>query len=351
METLWFILVALMLTAYVVLDGFDLGAGVISLFVAKGHEERSIVLRTIGPVWDGNEVWLLASGGALYFAFPMLYASGFSGFYLPLMIVLWLLMLRGIGIELRSHVQDPLWWSAFDFIFFASSLLLAVFFGAAIGNVMRGVPLGPDGYFFEALWTNFRVGPNPGILDWYTTMTGLLALVALSVHGAHYVAAKTEGTINSRSRRCAAIAWPVLVALTIGSLIATVSVRPLVLENFRLHPWGWIIPIVVAGALIMMRVWLSRGRDSAAFLSSAAYLTAMLGGAAFASYPVLLSATTDASYSLTIYNARTGDYSLRVGLIWWIAGILLAIAYFTFVYTAFRGKVSGVSEPRGGERM
>jgi len=341
METLWFILVALMLTAYVVLDGFDLGAGVISLFVAKGHGERSIVLRTIGPVWDGNEVWLLASGGALYFAFPMLYASGFSGFYLPLMIVLWLLMLRGIGIELRSHVQDPLWWSAFDFIFFASSLLLAVFFGAAIGNVMRGVPLGPDGYFFEALWTNFRVGPNPGILDWYTTMTGLLALVALSVHGAHYVAAKTEGTINSRSRRCAAIAWPVLVALTIASLIATVSVRPLVLENFRLHPWGWIIPIVVAGALIMMRVWLSRGRDSAAFLSSAAYLAGMLGGAAFASYPVLLSATTDPSYSLTIYNARTGDYSLRVGLIWWIAGIVLAIGYFTFVYAAFRGKVRG----------
>ena len=341
METLWFILVALMLTAYVVLDGFDLGAGVISLFVAKGHEERSIVLRTIGPVWDGNEVWLLASGGALYFAFPMLYASGFSGFYLPLMIVLWLLMLRGIGIELRSHVQDPLWWSAFDFIFFASSLLLAVFFGAAMGNVVRGVPLGPDGYFFEALWTNFRVAPNPGILDWYTTMTGLLALVALSVHGAHYVAAKTEGTINLRSRRTAAVAWPVLVALTIASLIATVSVRPLVLENFRLHPWGWIIPIVVAGALITMRVCLSRGRDSAAFLSSAAYLAAMLGGAAFANYPVLLSATTDASYSLTIYNARTGDYSLRVGLIWWIAGIGLAIAYFTFVYTAFRGKVGG----------
>jgi len=351
METLWFILVALMLTAYVVLDGFDLGAGVISLFVAKGHEERSIVLRTIGPVWDGNEVWLLASGGALYFAFPMLYASGFSGFYLPLMIVLWLLMLRGIGIELRSHVHDPLWWSAFDFIFFASSLLLAVFFGAAIGNVMRGVPLGPDGYFFEALWTNFRLGPNPGILDWYTTMTGLLALVALSVHGAHYVAAKTEGTINSRSRRAAAIAWPVLVALTIASLIATISVRPLVLENFRLHQWGWIIPIVVAGALVMMRVCLSRGRDNAAFLSSAAYLAAMLGGAAFASYPVLLSATTDPSYSLTIYNARTGDYSLRVGLIWWIAGIVLAIGYFTFVYSAFRGKVSGVSGPQGGERI
>ena len=343
METLWFILVALMLTAYVVLDGFDLGAGVVCLFVAQGHEERSTVLRTIGPVWDGNEVWLIASGGALYFAFPILYASSFSGFYLPLMIVLWLLMLRGLGIELRSHIRDPLWWSAFDFLFSVSSLLLAVFFGAAIGNVMRGVPLDADGYFFEALWTDFRVGPNPGILDWYTTMTGFLALVALSVHGAHYVAMKTDGIINSRSRRAAALGWPALVALTIASLVATVSVRPGVLDNFKLHRWGWIIPIVVTISIIAMRVFVRRGRDRAAFFSSTAYLAAMLGGAAFASYPILLPATTDASHSLTIYNSRTGDYSLRVGLIWWLAGILLAIAYFTFVYIAFRGKVSSRS--------
>lgn len=339
MEMLWFILVALMLVAYVVLDGFDLGAGVISPFVARGHEERSVVLRTIGPVWDGNEVWLIASGGALYFAFPMLYASAFSGFYLPLMMVLWLLMLRGIGIELRSHVHDPLWWSAFDFLFFFSSLLLAVFFGAAIGNVMRGVPLDRDGYFFEALWTDFRVGPNPGILDWYTVLTGLLALAALSVHGAHYVASKTEGAVNARSRRIAAFIWPVLLCLTVASLVATLFVRPGVLENFRSYPLGSVIPIVVGVALIAMPVFRLQRRDRAAFFSSAVYLAGMLGGAAFASYPVLLPATTYASYSLTIYNARTGDYSLRVGLIWWGAGMLLAIGYFTFLYTAFRGKV------------
>jgi cytochrome d ubiquinol oxidase subunit II len=338
-EMLWFILVALMLVAYVVLDGFDLGAGVISPFVARGHEERSVVLRTIGPVWDGNEVWLIASGGALYFAFPMLYASAFSGFYLPLMMVLWLLMLRGIGIELRSHVHDPLWWSAFDFLFFFSSLLLAVFFGAAIGNVMRGVPLDRDGYFFEALWTDFRVGPNPGILDWYTVLTGLLALAALSVHGAHYVASKTEGAVNARSRRIAAFIWPVLLCLTVASLVATLFVRPGVLENFRSYPLGSVIPIVVGVALIAMPVFRLQRRDRAAFFSSAVYLAGMLGGAAFASYPVLLPATTYASYSLTIYNARTGDYSLRVGLIWWGAGMLLAIGYFTFLYTAFRGKV------------
>src|SRR5215467_9422186 len=148
METLWFILIAVMLAAYVILDGFDLGAGAISVFVARNHRERALILSAIGPVWDGNEVWLLAAGGAIYYAFPLVYASAFSGFYLPLMIVLWLLMLRGLGIELRSHIQDPLWWSFFDFIFVASSALLAVFFGAAVANVVRGVPLRPDGYFF-----------------------------------------------------------------------------------------------------------------------------------------------------------------------------------------------------------
>src|SRR5262245_34171034 len=228
-----------MLTAYVVLDGFDLGAGVISPFIARGHDERSVVSRTIGPVWDGNEVWLIATGGALYFAFPVLYASSFSGFYLPLMMVLWLLMLRGVGIELRSHVNDPLWWSFFDFVFSVSSLLLAIFFGAAIGNVIRGVPLNSDGFFFEALGTNFRVGPNPGILDWYTVLTGLLAMVTLTVHGAHYIALKTENDLNARAHRVAFVSWFALVALTVLSLVATLYVRPAVTQNFQLRPWGW----------------------------------------------------------------------------------------------------------------
>src|SRR5512146_2096169 len=142
MPTLWF-----MIVAYVVLDGFDLGAGIIHLLVARTDRERRTVLRAVGPVWDGNEVWLLAAGGTLYFAFPLLYASSFSGFYLPLMMVLWLLMLRAVGIEFRTHVESPVWRGFFDVIFSVSSLLLAVFFGAALGNVVRGVPLGPDGYF------------------------------------------------------------------------------------------------------------------------------------------------------------------------------------------------------------
>ncbi|HYX51927.1 MAG TPA: cytochrome d ubiquinol oxidase subunit II, partial [Candidatus Limnocylindrales bacterium] len=186
MEFIWFWLVAIMITGYVVLDGFDLGAGVMHLFIARTDEERRTVIRTIGPVWDGNEVWLLAGGGTLYFAFPLLYASSFSGFYLPLMIVLWLLILRGIGVELRLHMDSPVWRGFFDGCFAISSILLAVFYGAALGNVIRGVPLQKDGYFFLPLWTNWNVGRDPGVLDWYTVIAGVVALVALSVHGANY---------------------------------------------------------------------------------------------------------------------------------------------------------------------
>src|SRR5580658_10435063 len=149
MASLWFCIIAAMLATYVVLDGFDLGAGAIYLFAAKTNDERRLVLRAIGPVWDGNEVWLIAAGGTLYFAFPQLYASSFSGFYLPLMVVLWLLMLRAVGIEFRAHIDSPVWQDFFDVVFCVSSALLAIFLGAALGNVIRGVPLGPDGYFFE----------------------------------------------------------------------------------------------------------------------------------------------------------------------------------------------------------
>src|SRR6516165_9105902 len=231
METLWFVIVAVMVAAYVVLDGFDLGAGVIYLGAARTTPERQAIMRAIGPVWDGNEVWLLAAGGTLYFAFPLLYASSFSGFYLPLMMVLWLLMLRGIGIELRTHIDDKLWKGFFDAIFGLASILLAIFFGAALGNVVRGVPLRADGYFFEPLWTNWRVGEENGILDWYTVTCAVVALLTLVVHGSLYLVTKTEGDLNSRARKIVSMLWPEQVLVTIFSLIATVYAVPHALAN------------------------------------------------------------------------------------------------------------------------
>lgn len=339
METLWFIVIAAMIVAYVILDGFDLGAGAIYLYAARNSRERCTILHAIGPVWDGNEVWLLAAGGTLYFAFPQLYASSFSGFYLPLMMVLWLLMLRAMGIEFRTHIENPVWQGFFDVVFCLSSALLAIFFGAALGNVIRGVPLGSDGYFFEPLWTNWQVGATPGILDWYTVMAGVVALVTLTAHGALYIATKTEDPVNLRARKVALLMWPIQLLLTIVSLIATYAVRPSVIDNYRQHPVGILVPIVVLGSLAVV-IWAIAGhREKLAFAASSFYIAAMLVGAAFALYPVVLPASTDPSYSLTIYNSAAGRHGLSVGLVWWSIGIVLAIGYFIFIFRMFRGKV------------
>jgi cytochrome bd ubiquinol oxidase subunit II len=340
MLLIWYLLVAIMLTGYVVFDGFDLGAGVLHLFLARSEQERRLLIRTIGPVWDGNEVWLLAGGGTLYFAFPLLYASGFSGFYLPLMMVLWLLILRGIGIELRMHVDSPVWRGLFDGFFGIASLLLAIFYGAALGNVIRGVPLQPDHFFFLPLWTNWTVGPQPGILDWYTVTAGVVALVALTLHGALFVALKTTGDLNLRARRAARLLWPLLVLLTIVSLVATLAIRPSLLDNYRSGPVLYVIPILVVAALGSIWRYSRSGNDRGAFLSSCAYLVFMLVGAAVAVYPNLLMSTTDPARNVTIYNAHSGEHSLAIGLIWWSFGMLLAAAYFVFIYRMFRGKVT-----------
>jgi cytochrome d ubiquinol oxidase subunit II len=343
MPTLWFILVAFMLSMYVVLDGFDLGAGVIHLFVAKNDSERRMVLRAIGPVWDGNEVWLIAAGGTLFFTFPLLYASSFSGFYLPLTIVLWLLMLRGISIELRSRIPSPVWSSFWDGVFFLGSILLAIFYGAALGNVIRGVPLNGQGYFFEALWTDFNpFSSNPGILDWYTILTGLLALSALIMHGANYIAQKTTDPLNARARRTSRIFWLTTIVLVILGTAATFFVQPQVFASFTNRPWGAIFPLISLAGLIGVGYFNFTHHDLRMFFSSCAFILGMLASAAFSLYPMVLPAVHRA-YSLTISNASGSLYGQTVGLIWWSIGILLAALYFIFTYRLFWGKVSATS--------
>jgi len=340
MPTLWFMIVAVMVAAYVLLDGFDLGAGAVHLLIAKTDDERRMILRAIGPVWDGNEVWLLAAGGALYFAFPLLYASSFSGFYLPLTMVLWLLMLRAIGIEFRTHIQEPIWKGFFDVIFSVSSILLAIFFGAALGNVVRGVPLNADGYFFEPLWTNWLVSKNNGILDWYTVICGVVALVTLTAHGCLYIAMKTEGELNKRAHAVAQVLWPVQLLLTLVSLVATLYVQPVALNNYHRWPIGFIIPVIVVLSLLYMFASLRKNNDARAFLGSCGYIVGMLVGAAFALYPMVLPSSTDPAYSLTIENTKTGAHGMAVGLVWWSMGIVIAVIYFVFLYRMFRGKIS-----------
>ena len=339
MGFIWFWLVAVMIVGYVVLDGFDLGVGVLHLFLVRNETERRTTLASIGPVWDGNEVWLLAGGGTLYFAFPLLYASAFSGFYLPLMIVLWLLILRGVSVELRNHVEVGVWRALLDGLFGLSSALLTIFFGAALANVLRGVPLQADGYFFLPLWTNWQPGPHPGILDWYTVIGGLVALIALTLHGALWLTIKVSGALAQRARNLVSPLWVLLVALTLVSLAATIAVRPLSLNNYYEYPVTFIVPVCVVASLAAIWFLNRNAHPVKAFLSSCVYLFLMLAGACWGLYPTVLPATTGADRDITVLSSISGPHTLAVGLAWWSFGMALAIGYVVFVYNKFRGKV------------
>jgi cytochrome d ubiquinol oxidase subunit II len=343
MGFVWFWLVAATIVGYVVLDGFDLGVGVLHLFLARTEPERRAMLASIGPVWDGNEVWLLAGGGTLYFAFPLLYASAFSGFYLPLMMVLWLLILRGVSLELRNHIEVGVWRALLDGLFGLSSTLLTIFFGAALANVLRGVPLQADGYFFLPLWTNWRPGLHPGILDWYTVIGGLVALVALTMHGALWLTIKVSGALALRARNLVSPLWTTLVALTLVSLAATIAVRPVSLNNYYEYPVTFIVPFGVVASLAAIWFFNRNSHPVKAFLSSCGYLFLMLAGACWGLYPTVLPATTGADRDITVLNSISGPHTLAVGLAWWIFGMTLAVAYVVFVYSKFRGKVDAES--------
>ncbi len=343
MGNIWFCLVAVMVALYVLLDGFDLGAGAAHFLVARTNEERRQVIASIGPVWDGNEVWLLAAGGTLYFAFPLLYASGFSGFYLPLMVVLWLLILRGTAIEFRNHFASPVWIPFWDVVFSAASALLAIFFGAALANVVRGVPLDASGYFFEPLWTNFQIGERTGILDWYTVLVGVLALLVLLMHGALWLQMKTQNPVSGRAARVAGWAWWGVLALTALVTAVTFKVQPNVLANFRNWPIGLVLPAIAVAGLAGIVFELRRGQQRNAFLASCGYLLGMLTSVVFGVYPMVLPARNPL-YSLTVESAKAADYGLKIGLIWWTIGMILATIYFVYVYRSFSGKVAVQAE-------
>jgi cytochrome bd ubiquinol oxidase subunit II len=339
MEILWLCLVALMIAGYVILDGFDLGAGIVSFCVGRTEAERRQVLRSIGPVWDGNEVWLLAGGGTLYFAFPGLYASSFSGFYLPLMIVLWLLILRGISIEFRNHLDNAIWRPFFDFVFMGASALLAIFYGAALGNVVRGVPLDRSGYFFLPLWTDFRVGVDPGILDWYTILVGLLAFFTLVQHGARWVALKTDDAVEERAGRVAELAWYGVAGLTLIVTGATFRIQPQVSSNLANYPWGYVFPALALAGLAGVFYYGRKNAQRNAFLASSVYIAGMLTSAVFGLFPYVLPSSGDPARGLTVTNTAAAGYGLGVGLVWFIPGMALVLAYFAYSYRQFAGKL------------
>ena len=339
METVWFVIVSLMMATYVVLDGFDFGAGILHLFVAKKDDERRTVLAAIGPLWDGNEVWLLAGGGVLFFAFPKVYAAGFSGFYLPLMMVLWLLIMRGVSIEFRHLEKSPLWRSFWDGLFFLSSSLMAIVLGAALGNVIRGVPLSQEGYFRGPLFTDFQLGPHPGALDWYTVLSGVFTLAVLGMHGALFLRMKADGEVRERASAIASkLYWAVLV-VGILATIATSRVQPTLFRAVGERPICWVFVTGILASLVAIPVTLKKDGEGTPFLASCGFIASMLAATAFGLYPTLLRSTIDPSADLTIENAAAGPLNLQVGLGWWLIATVLAIIYFVNLFRSFRGKI------------
>lgn len=339
MEAIWYAIVSAMLAVYVVLDGFDFGAGILHRFVARNDDERRTVLAAIGPVWDGNEVWLIAAGGILFMAFPRTYSTAFSGFYLALMVVLWLLILRGAAIDFRSHQENPLWREFWDSVFALASTLLAIVFGASLGNLVRGVPLDQNGLAGMPLFTNFRPGTRPGIFDWYTTLVGLFTLSVLAGHGALFLVWRTTGAVQERSRVCARRAW--LAALPLWGLvtIATAWIRPEVFTTLAARPWSIVlVPSMFAGLWGVFH-YLKRRRELAAFLCSSLFLAGLLAATMTGNYPYWLRSTIDPAYSLTAVRTASATYGLQMALAWWMIGITLAVGYFVFLYRSIRGKV------------
>lgn len=338
MATLWFWLAAVMIAGYVLLDGLDLGAGILHRLVARTPLERALVLRSIGPVWDGNEVWLLAGGGTLVLAFPAVYATAFSGFYLPLMLVLWLLIGRACAIELRHQVEAASWASFWDTIFQVCSVLLAVCFGAALGNVVRGAPIGADGQFFAPLWADGDVPGQVGILDGYTVLIGVAALLALALHGALWLAYKLEGVVQARARRLARALAFVVAAVSVAVTAATFAVQPHVKERLLGAPAGFVFPALAVAGLVGVHLRLRAKDDLGALFGSAAYLGGMLTSAAYGCYPYLLPSTGDAARGLTVDDAAA-DATLALSLWWWIPAFAITVAYQVWVYRHFAGKV------------
>lgn len=353
MELFWYIVLMTMLAIYIILDGYDFGAGIIHLFFAKNEKDKKAITNAIGPFWDANEVWLIAAGGVLFFAFPTLYASSFSGFYLPLIIILWLLIFRAIGLELRGQIHNKIWEIVWDKAFGIASFLLALFFGVALGNVVRGVNLGmvANGvstqeahYFFLPLW-NPTFSPNAehlGIIDWFTLLLGVIGVVSLTIHGANWIIFKTNSALNEKLKRVVFRLNIALVILVIISLLVWHVIEPKPFHNFIETPWLWVFPIITFTGLFGLFKVRSFKKDGTGFLFSSLFLLGGFTSTVASIFPNLLPSSNGVNPSLTIQNVAAPEYGLSVGINWFVLAVVLVIIYMVIQYRVFKGKMDDV---------
>ena len=330
MVELWFAILCLMLVMFAVLAGWDFGAGALHFIAARNQEERRSLIAAIGPLWTWNEVWLVAGGGVLFLAFPRVLAISFPAYYLALFLVLWALILRGIALEVRGLIASGLWRAFWDFMFAAANVLLAILFGAAIGNVVRGMPLRPDAPLSLPLFTDFGVHGVLGILDWYTVSVAVFTLVCLSAHGASYLALKAQGEVHRRAGALTKWLWPGAVFLLLVVSLETFYVRPGLFTGMAERPVAWIALALVAGGLAAIVTGLRSGTEARTFLGGCVFIAGLLGTAAASLFPVILYSTISGEYSITAYNGSSDASSLRAASYWWPVALVLNLAYVWF---------------------
>ena len=327
LNTIWFLLVGVLIAGYAILDGFDLGAGVLHLFT-RDERERRVMMNAIGPVWDGNEVWLLTAGGALFAAFPPVYASVFSGFYLAFMLLLVALIFRAISFEFRSKVDSPGWRRCWDVAFGVGSAVPALLYGVAVGNVLRGLDMDASGVTTTLV----------GLLNPFALLIGLLGVAMFVLHGATYLGLKTDGALQDRMRRWASAAWVAFIALYAVSTVASYAVAPYLFENWFSNPLTWVFFAVLLASCVAGPAAVRASRFGRGFVASAAATLSIIALAAEGMYPRLVPARPDLANSLTIYNASSTPRTLTVMLVIALVGMPLVILYTVLIYRAFRGK-------------
>ena len=333
----WYALVALSFIGFAVTEGRNFGMGAVLYLVGHTRAERRAVTRAVGPLWSWHEVWLIAGGLTLLFAFPKVLATALSGVYLAIFVLLWCGVLRGIALEFGPHRDDAMWQTFWDAVFTLGSTLLAVFFGAAFGNVLRGVPLNAEGTMFMPFFTDFRPYGQVGILDWYTILVAVFAATLLAAHGATYLATATDGVVRERADRLAKRLWIVTLVLLPIVTIATNSVRPGFLTGLLERPFAWpgVLALVVGIAGVLAGLWSGKGRM--ARHASSLCIAGLLAGAAAAIFPVILRSTLAPELSMTAHAGAAGSYSLRAGFYWWPIAMLLSLGYAWWISRRYRG--------------
>ncbi|TXB62625.1 cytochrome d ubiquinol oxidase subunit II [Phaeodactylibacter luteus] len=327
--TLWFLVIGALFSGYAILDGFDLGAGALHLFFKK-EQSRRIALNAIGPVWDGNEVWLVIAGGALFAGFPNVYATLFSAMYIPFMLFLAFLIFRAVSIEFRSKEKMKWWRQMWDVNYSIASTMLAFLLGVVLGNVLLGIELGPSGEF-EGSWLTFL---NP-----YALLVGLTTLALFTMHGALYLLMKTEGRLYAKLSILAKRSMIFFIVTFALATLYTLIYIPHLTDRFKELPWLFVIPVLAFLSIANIPRLISKRSYRGGFIFSALTMSLLLIVVAIELYPDMLLSTVDEAYNLTVYNAASSEKSLGIMLTFAAVGTPLVLSYTAFVFWTFRGKV------------